>query len=120
MSDITSALVQHHLHKNHEMRVTYTPAAPGLSGMVLRADIVNEMGEKNVLPWQLLSYDPKAPTFDTLIRDACMQVDPALSKIPNRFCIDTTVPGTSASELPHDLRVPPSGASPPPAASHPA
>ena len=68
---------------------TYTPAAPGLSGMVLRADIVQEMGEKNVLSSQLLGYDPKNPIFDTLIRDACMQVDPALSKIPNRFCVDT-------------------------------
>ena len=87
--EITSALVHHHLHKNHEMRVTYTPAAPGLAGMVLRADIVKEMGEKDVMPWQLLGYDPKAPTFDTLIREACMQVDPALSKIPNRFCVDT-------------------------------
>ena len=87
--EITSALVHHHLHKNHEMRVTFTPAAPGLSGMVLRADIVREMGEKNVLPWQLLGYDPNSPIFDTLIREACMQVDPALSKIPNRFCVDT-------------------------------
>jgi radical SAM protein with 4Fe4S-binding SPASM domain len=87
--ELTSALLHHHLHKNHEMRVTYTPAAPGLSGLVLRADIVNEMGEKQVMPWQLLGYDPKAPTFDTLIREACMQVDPALSKIPNRFCADT-------------------------------
>ncbi len=86
---LTGALIHHHLHKNHEMRVTYTPAAPGLSGLVLRADIVQEMGEKNVMPWQLLAYDPKNPSFDTLIREACMQVDPALSKIPNRFCVDT-------------------------------
>ena len=87
--DLTSALLHHHLHKNHEMRVTYTPAAPGLCGFVLRADIVKEIGEKGVMPWQLLGYDPKAPSFDTLIREACMQVDPALSKIPNRFCVDT-------------------------------
>jgi radical SAM protein with 4Fe4S-binding SPASM domain len=87
--ELTGALVHHHLHKNHEMRVTYTPAAPGLAGMVLRADIVAEMGEKSVMPWQLLAYDPKQPIFDTLIREACMQVDPALSKIPNRFCVDT-------------------------------
>ncbi len=86
---LTEALLHHHLHKNHEMRITYTPAAPGLTGLVLRADIALEMGEKNVLPWQLLAYDPAAPQFDTLIRDACMQVDPALSKIPNRFLVDT-------------------------------
>jgi hypothetical protein len=87
--ELTSALVHHHLHKNHEMRVTYTPAAPGLSGMALRGDIVKEMGEKGAMPWQLLAYDPKQPIFDTLIREACMQVDPALSKVPNRFCVDT-------------------------------
>ncbi|HUO10022.1 MAG TPA: SPASM domain-containing protein [Phycisphaerae bacterium] len=87
--EMTTALIHHHLHKNHEMRITYTPTAPGLSGLVLRADIVHEMAEKAAMPWQLLAYDPKAPTFDTLIRDACMQVDPALSKIPNRFCADT-------------------------------
>jgi len=86
---IASALIAHHFQKNHEMRVTYTPCAPGLSGMVLQSGIVQEMGEKNVVPGQLLGYDPAAPTFDTLIRDACMQVDPALSKIPNRFCVDT-------------------------------
>ncbi len=87
--DLTAALIQHHLHKNHEMRITYTPSAPGLSGILLRADIALEMAEKSVLPWQLLAYDPANPTFDTLIREACMQVDPALSKIPNRFCADT-------------------------------
>lgn len=86
---LTEALLHHHLHKNHEMRITYTPAAPGLTGLALRADIAAEMGEKNVLPWQLLAYDPANPQFDTLIRDACMQVDPALSKIPNRFLVDT-------------------------------
>jgi radical SAM protein with 4Fe4S-binding SPASM domain len=86
---LTSQLVHHHLHKNHEMRLTYTPAAPGLSGLVLQASVVAEMAEKMVLPGQLLAYDPKAPTFDTLIRDACMQVDPALSKIQNRFLVDT-------------------------------
>jgi len=97
---ITSALINHHLHKNHEMRLTYTPCAPGLSGMVLQSGIVEEMGEKNVIPGQLLGYDPAAPTFDTLIRDACMQVDPALSKIPNRFCIDTDRSGAHALACP--------------------
>ncbi|MGN6367386.1 MAG: SPASM domain-containing protein [Phycisphaerae bacterium] len=87
--EMTSALIRHHLHKNHEMRVTYTPSAPGICGMVLRGDIVMEMGEKGAMPWQLLAYDPSKPTFDTLIRDACMQVDPALSKVGNRFCVDT-------------------------------
>jgi radical SAM protein with 4Fe4S-binding SPASM domain len=87
--DITAALLHHHLHKNNEMRVTYTPAAPGLSGMFLRAQIVHEMAAHHVMPWQLLAYDPATPHPDTLIREACMQVDPALSKIPNRFCADT-------------------------------
>ncbi|HVX86279.1 MAG TPA: SPASM domain-containing protein [Phycisphaerae bacterium] len=86
---LTEALLHHHLHKNHEMRITYTPAAPGLTGFMLRADIALEMGDKKVMPWQLLAYDPANPQFDTLIRDACMQVDPALSKIPNRFLLDT-------------------------------
>lgn len=96
---LTAALVHHHLHKNHEMRLTYTPAAPGLSGIVLRADIAQEIGEKNVLPGQLLGYDPRTPTFDTLIREACMQVDPALSKIPNRFLLDTQRAWDSAEQL---------------------
>jgi radical SAM protein with 4Fe4S-binding SPASM domain len=87
--EMTAALLQHHLHKNNEMRVTYTPAAPGLSGMVLRANILHEMADHHVMPWQLLAYDPATPNPDTLIREACMQVDPALSKIPNRFCADT-------------------------------
>ncbi len=87
--EMTGALLHHHLHKNSEMRVTFTPSAPGFTGMFLRADIAVEMGEKSVMPWQLLAYDPQLPNFDTLIREACMQVDPALSKIPNRFCVDT-------------------------------
>jgi hypothetical protein len=98
-SDILAALIHHHLHKNHEMRVTYTPAAPGLSAMVLRADIVAEMGPANCMPMNLLGYDPKNPSFDTLIRDACMQVDPALSKIPNRFLLDTDRSWDMAAKL---------------------
>ncbi len=86
---LTTQLIHHHLHKNHEMRFTYTPAAPGITGIILQASIVAEMAVQNVLPGQLLGYDANAPTFDTLIRDACMQVDPALSKIQNRFLVDT-------------------------------
>lgn len=87
--ELTSRLVQHHLYKNHEMRLTYTPAAPGLSGIVLQAAMLSEMSAQHVLPGQLLGYDPGAPTMDSLIRDACMQVDPALSKVQNRFLADT-------------------------------
>jgi hypothetical protein len=104
---LTEALLQHHLHKNHEMRITYTPAAPGLTGLVLRADIALEMGEKNVFPWQLLAYDPANPQFDTLIRDACMQVDPALSKIPNRFLADTDRTLALADHLATELTLSP-------------
>ena len=90
---LTQQLLEHHLHKNQEMRLTYTPAAPGISGLVLRGDIALEMGEVGKrgggMPGHLLGYDPREPTFDTLIRAACMQVDPALSKIPNRFLLDT-------------------------------
>jgi radical SAM protein with 4Fe4S-binding SPASM domain len=98
-SDMLSALIHHHLHKNHEMRVTYTPAAPGLSALVLRADIVAEMGPANCMPMNLLGYDPNSPSFDTLIREACMQVDPALSKIPNRFLLDTDRSWEMAAKL---------------------
>ena len=59
--ELTSALVHHHLYKNHELLMTYTPAAPGLSGMVMQASLVREMGEKSVLPGQLLGYDPPRP-----------------------------------------------------------
>lgn len=88
-SRLLAALLQHHLHKNHELPYTYAPAAPGLCGMVLRGQTAGEMAEAGVLPGQLLAYSPTAPTFDTLIREACMQVDPALSKVPNRFLLDT-------------------------------
>src|SRR5690242_19563635 len=73
--------------------------------MLLRADIVKEMGDKGAMPWQLLAYDPAAPAFDTLIREACMQVDPALSKIPNRFCVDTDRAWAMAGELDGSLAV---------------
>jgi len=86
---LLAALLHHHLYQNHEMRVTYTPAAPGLCGLALRADIVAEMAASGCMPGNLLGYEPAAPTVDTLIREACMQVDPALSKIPNRFLVDT-------------------------------
>ena len=41
-----------------------------------------------MLPGEVLAYDPARPAMDTLTRDACMQVDPALSKIANRFLLD--------------------------------
>ncbi len=86
--DLMSRLVQHHLYKNHEMRATYTPAAPGLGGIVIQTPMLREIAPLHILPGHVLQYDPRSPTFDTLIRDACMQVDPALSKIQNRFLLD--------------------------------
>ena len=88
-SGMAGKLIDHHLYKNRQTPFSYTPAAPGLSGILFPAEPVRKMAEHQMLPHQWLEYNPLAPTFDTLIRDACMQVDPALSKIPNRFCVDT-------------------------------
>ncbi len=93
--ELTSALLAHHLRRRNWNEPTYTPAAPGLSGMVLAADLVKILAEAGtvasggVLPGQVLAYNPRAPGFDSLTRDACMQVDPALSKVANRFLLDT-------------------------------
>ncbi len=97
--DLCGMLVDHHLHKNHQTPFSFTAAAPGLCGMCFSAEAVRKMAELEFLPSAWLAYDPKSPTFDTLIRDSCMQVDPALSKIPNRFCADTHRGWASCEEM---------------------
>lgn len=86
--DLVNRLVQHHLYKNHEMRATYTPAAPGIGGIIIQTVMLRELAAAHAVPGQSLQYDPRSPTMDTLIREACVQVDPALSKIQNRFLLD--------------------------------
>lgn len=88
-SALLANLVDHHLTKNHELPYTYCLAAPGFGGFILSGKLTQEMAQHNLLPGQLLAYDPLHPVFDTIIREGCMQVDPALSRISNRVLLDT-------------------------------
>ena len=49
----------------------FTPAAPGLTGLLLRRDLVDQLAKSNATPGTLLAYNPRAPRLDPVAADWC-------------------------------------------------
>ena len=58
----------------------FSPAAPGLNGMLLRRDLVGELAKGSRLPGKLLSYDPRSPIIDPLGAEYCYHLEPTISR----------------------------------------
>ncbi len=68
---------------------TFTAAPPGLSGLLLRRELLDELATDNMPLGFLLTYRPERPSTDPLIHPTCLHVDPRISATGERFVADT-------------------------------
>jgi hypothetical protein len=74
----------------HALRDFYfTQAAPGLAGVLLKRSMLEKLMADRVPPGKLVHYLPDAPVLDPITSEACVEVPLEVSRVPDRFTLDS-------------------------------
>lgn len=85
---IASAMIRHAEAHQHESKITFTQAPPGLAGIVVRAEAVRDLLEMNIPLGLVLSYRPELAQYDPIIHSACYHVAPEIVQTRARLTGD--------------------------------
>ncbi|MDX2199267.1 MAG: SPASM domain-containing protein [Phycisphaerae bacterium] len=77
------------IRERAEAAMIFSPAPPGLGGIVLQPSAVETLTSHNLTVGILLTYRPEFPNTDPLIHSTCLHVDPDIAATTGRFCADT-------------------------------
>lgn len=86
---ITSRLVEAQRERAADTRLAFTLAPPGVSGIVLTAELVRELVEQQIPVGLTTAYRPEVPKPDVITREMCVRIDPAVTQTPARLTGDT-------------------------------
>lgn len=76
-------------YEKPDLPYVFAPAAPGLSGFVLRRALLQRLAKSGLHPGRLLNYQPAHPARDPLGNDACLPVPVAVARSTARFTLDS-------------------------------
>ncbi len=85
---LVDGLIEHaDLHPDEEL--CFSPAAPGLGSVLLRAALLERLASARMHPGKLVHYSPDVPGRDPISTDACAPVPAVLARTPHRFTLDS-------------------------------
>jgi len=85
--DLIDALIEH-AEAHPEVDLCFSQAAPGLSGVLLRKPLVEQLAAGGSHPGTLLAYRPDLPMRDPISAPSCAPVATGLARTPHRFTLD--------------------------------
>lgn len=88
-AELCSRVLALNLEHPEAMRMTFTQAPPGLTGVAVSAELLEQMAGTLATFGQVIAYDPKRPQADPIGRDVCVQIAPAIRNCARRFIYDT-------------------------------
>ena len=72
-----------------EVRLMFTQAPPGIAGLLLDADVVHELVEKNIPPGWIFAYKPDNPAKDLIFQPCHCEIPAPLRYAGGRLVVDT-------------------------------
>ncbi len=78
-----------HAQSNPDVDFYFSPAAPGLSGVLVRRQMVDQLAAGAANPGMLLAYRPDLPQRDPISTPACVTVPAGLARTTTRFTLDS-------------------------------
>jgi hypothetical protein len=101
-AELAGRMVAHLEAHAEEVRLVFTTAVPGLSGLLLQASLIDELLEKNLPVGTLFSYKPDAPRKDLVFQGCCLDLPAPLRFATGRLVADTDRAMTRVHELIRD------------------
>ncbi len=87
--EFCSRIVALNVEHREAMRMTFTQAPPGLAGVSVSRELLEQMADTPATFGQIIAYDPKRPQADPIGRDVCVQIPAAVRNCARRFIYDT-------------------------------
>jgi hypothetical protein len=78
-----------HAARNPEVDLCFSQAPPGLSGVLLRKALLDQIASGTSHPGTLLSYRPDLPMRDLISTPACAPLATPLARTSHRFTLDS-------------------------------
>ncbi|MCB9854471.1 MAG: SPASM domain-containing protein [Phycisphaerales bacterium] len=89
-SELISQMVDHFQQNAETSRMTIMQAPPGLNGIVLARDVIDQLLPVGMPPGAMLVYQPGSPAPDLTGREACYRPDTAVVRGAGRLLFDTS------------------------------
>jgi Radical SAM superfamily/Iron-sulfur cluster-binding domain len=86
--DLIDALIEH-ADARPEIDLCFSQAAPGLSGVVLRKPLFEQLAVGGAHPGALLCYRPDLPVHDPISKPSCAPVETPIARTLHRFTLDS-------------------------------
>ncbi|MEW6251783.1 MAG: SPASM domain-containing protein [Planctomycetota bacterium] len=86
---IATAMLRHASASRERSKLTFTQAPPGLAGILLRRECLEDLLEYRIPLGLTLSYRPELAQTDPIVHEACYHVDPAVAQTAARLLGDT-------------------------------
>lgn len=86
---LASDMIDHQERQLADAKLVFSPAPPGLCGVILRGDTVRDLLEGQFPLGMLLTYRPEIPQPDPLTKPVCMPVAPHIAGTRARLMADT-------------------------------
>ncbi len=78
-----------HAREHSAIEYCFSPAAPGLSGALIRAGLLEQLSGSTGYLGRLLNYYPDLPGRDPISKDECAPVPTSVARTPLRFTLDS-------------------------------
>lgn len=78
-----------HAIEKPEQEIVFAPAAPGLSGPLLRRALIERLATAQIHPGRLMHYLPEQPMREPLSGEGCVPVSPGICRTTRRFKLDS-------------------------------
>ncbi len=86
---LCDAMIRHRREKGDDIRLVFTQAPPGLSGLLLDAPLVRELAEKNIPIGWVFNYKPDSPQKDLVFQPCCYPIPVEVRHATGRLVCDT-------------------------------
>ncbi|MDP9173543.1 MAG: radical SAM protein [Planctomycetota bacterium] len=85
---LLDAMIEH-AEQNDEIDFFFSPAAPGLSGVLIRNSLLAQLSTSDTHPGAMLAYRPDLPQRDPISTPACVPIPASIARTTQRFSLDS-------------------------------
>ena len=85
---LCDAVIERHVDQSEGLRLVFTQAPPGFTGLVIDKSLLEELDEADGTIGSILDYNVRAPQGDPISKDLCVGIDPTLRNATLRATFD--------------------------------